>query len=54
MPFDSLSSYERITKRCRQCRWRLFEASNQVRFCMYCDWLESDQERFRRLGRVST
>jgi hypothetical protein len=40
-----------IGKRCQFCDWRLFEAVNDVRFCMYCDWHEPDEQRLWRLSR---
>ena len=51
MSFGSLGLYTRIRRRCKRCHWRLYEASNHVRFCMYCDWFESDNARIRRLNR---
>jgi hypothetical protein len=52
MSFSPLDTYERIPKRCKRCRWRLFEAGNRVRFCMYCDWHENDEDRLVRLTRA--
>ncbi len=43
--------YRSLRKPCPGCKTFLHEASNQVRFCFYCDWTESDQERLARLAR---
>ena len=51
MSLPILGRYEETDDECGHCEWLLYvDAANDLRFCMYCGWHESDLERLCRLN----